>query len=303
VPYTPTAWINDAPPFLEAANLNKIELGIESVMNLAEAHADRHLIGGEDEIPVATVTAAGLMSAADKDKLTGVAANAINQTQADARYERSTNKGAISGYASLDGARLIPVTELASGTANNASYLRGDRTWQLLTSINAGSVGGFTATDLEKTANKGVASGYASLDTNVRVPNSQLGSGTASANTFLRGDRTWAGPINVEKAPFFEGGALSVKTGVGRYPIMEAGTIVRARVVVDTAPTGASLTLSLKKNGTQFTTITMSAGTNAAVSGTLSTAVADGDYLTVDITQVGSTVAGSNLTVVIRIDH
>lgn len=47
----------------------------------------------------------------------------------------------------------------------------------------------------EKTANKGVASGYPSLDSNGRVPASQLATGTASSSTYLRGDGAWAEPL------------------------------------------------------------------------------------------------------------
>ncbi len=48
------------------------------------------------------------------------------------------------------------------------------------------------ATNLEKTANKGAANGYASLDSTARVPTAQLGAGTADSSKFLRGDRVWA---------------------------------------------------------------------------------------------------------------
>lgn len=47
---------------------------------------------------------------------------------------------------------------------------------------------GFTP---ENSTNKGVASGYASLDTNTRVPTAQLGTGTANSTTYLRGDGSW----------------------------------------------------------------------------------------------------------------
>lgn len=45
----------------------------------------------------------------------------------------------------------------------------------------------------EQTASKGVAGGYAGLDGSAVVPTGQLGSGTASTSTYLRGDNTWAG--------------------------------------------------------------------------------------------------------------
>ncbi|MEN0059561.1 MAG: hypothetical protein AAGB31_12050 [Bdellovibrio sp.] len=49
-----------------------------------------------------------------------------------------------------------------------------------------------TTVDARIEAQKGVASGVAGLDTNSRVPASQLGSGTANSTTYLRGDGSWA---------------------------------------------------------------------------------------------------------------
>ena len=43
----------------------------------------------------------------------------------------------------------------------------------------------------ENTSNKGIANGYASLTASGLVPTIQLGSGTASSSTFLRGDGSW----------------------------------------------------------------------------------------------------------------
>ena len=50
------------------------------------------------------------------------------------------------------------------------------------------------ATNLEKTANKGAASGYAALDSASKVPAVNLGGAGGSATNFLRGDQTWQVP-------------------------------------------------------------------------------------------------------------
>lgn len=80
-------------------------------------------------------------------------------------------------------------------------------------------------------------------------------------------------------------------------------TIHGAWVAAGTAPAGASLIVDVNKNGTTiFTTQanrpTIAAGSNG---GTLATpdvtSLADGDYLTVDIDQIGSGTAGADVTV------
>jgi hypothetical protein len=80
-------------------------------------------------------------------------------------------------------------------------------------------------------------------------------------------------------------------------------TISKVRLAVSTAPTGQALIVDVKKDGVSIfpTTpkpqIAAAANTGTAVPDV--TAWADGSYLTVDITQVGATVPGSNLTVTV----
>ncbi|HEY5695229.1 MAG TPA: hypothetical protein VIQ80_00115 [Candidatus Saccharimonadales bacterium] len=103
---------------------------------------------------------------------------------------------------------------------------------------------------------------------------------------------------------FYKTGTLSVTTGTQRLPIDGTYTIVGTRLMVGTAPVGANLIVDVKKNGitiytTQANRPTIVAGQNAGGPGSTPDVVslAAGDYLTVDIAQVGSTTAGSDLTV------
>lgn len=100
---------------------------------------------------------------------------------------------------------------------------------------------------------------------------------------------------------------LTVSAGVFKMPNATGRTLTLVSVRVDVVgpPTGAALIVDVNKNGsTIFTTSanrpTVAAGTTSANSGAIGvTSWAPGEYLTVDIDQVGSTVAGSAMTVVI----
>jgi hypothetical protein len=80
-------------------------------------------------------------------------------------------------------------------------------------------------------------------------------------------------------------------------------TITKVKLVVKTAPTGAAIIVDVNKNGTTIFT-TQANRPQIAISGTTGdsgtpdvTALAETDKLTIDIDQVGSTVAGADLTV------
>lgn len=80
-------------------------------------------------------------------------------------------------------------------------------------------------------------------------------------------------------------------------------TINKVFLSVSTAPTGAAIIVDIHKNGTTIFTNQanrpqISAGANTGYSTTMAvTEWADGEYLTMDVDQVGSTVAGSYLAV------
>lgn len=103
----------------------------------------------------------------------------------------------------------------------------------------------------------------------------------------------------------FTSGAISTATGTYRWyndtdrPL----TIAAVRASAGTAPTGSSLIVDVNIDGTTaYTTqanrpaIAVSTNTIAATLPDV-TSVAAGSYLSFDVDQVGSSVAGSNLTV------
>lgn len=107
---------------------------------------------------------------------------------------------------------------------------------------------------------------------------------------------------------FSSAGAQTVKTGVSKVPLLGTGTIVAVKGYLNTAPTGATtFKVDVNKNGTtiygtQANQPTWTASANAATVGAHSvTTFADGDVLSVDVDAVGSTVAGSDLVVVVYI--
>lgn len=99
-------------------------------------------------------------------------------------------------------------------------------------------------------------------------------------------------------------GSPIVDTNVGpeyKMVIVEDLTIVSPSILAKIAPTGADLIIDIKKNGVSIfsTKPKILAGQTSDDGGAVlsTTTVANGDILTYDITQVGSTVRGSDITV------
>lgn len=106
---------------------------------------------------------------------------------------------------------------------------------------------------------------------------------------------------------FSAAGALTTRTGASKVQLLGSGVIVAVKGYLSTAPTGATtFKVDVNKNGTTIygTTHTnqptWTASANAATVGSHSvTTYADGDQLSVDIDAIGSTIAGSDLTVTV----
>lgn len=137
------------------------------------------------------------------------------------------------------------------------------------------------------------------------------GSSTPTDGTYLKGDGTgtssWAS-LTINRAfSWYLAGTLSTGTNQGiRWIAPQDMTISKCWLRVKTAPTGAAILIDININGstiwsTQGNRGTIAAsGTNNSTTTFDTTAISNGDYLDLDIDQVGSTVAGADLTVVLE---
>jgi hypothetical protein len=110
--------------------------------------------------------------------------------------EDSANKGAANGYCGLVSS-LVPLANIPTTlTGKDADTLDTHHAsdFSLTAHDHTGvyeAALGFTPED---SANKGAASGYASLGANSLVPTDELGTGVPTGSKFLRDDQTWAVP-------------------------------------------------------------------------------------------------------------
>ncbi len=192
-------------------------------------------------------------------------------------------------------ANAVGPTELASNAVTDA---------KVATGISQSKITNLT-TDLAAKAN---AATTISAGTGLTGGGDLSANRTISANfgttsgTIAQGNHTHT--LTFSLTSFFKTGVLTATTGAQRLPIDGTYTIVGTRLMVGTAPTGASIIVDVNKNGTTIYTTqgnrpTIAASANAGGPGATPdvTSLVAGDYLTVDIDQVGSTVAGSDLTV------
>ncbi len=151
--------------------------------------------------------------------------------------------------------------------------------------------------------------------TGAQGPAGADGADGADGATGAQGPQGDPGPAGADGAdgathvviPFSHAGNAVVGSGTMRYYVDQTWTISTVRASVNVAPTGAALIVDVNKNGTTIFTTQgnrpqIAVSTNTDVSGAPDvTSLASGDYLTVDIDQIGSTIAGSDLVVTITL--
>lgn len=116
-----------------------------------------------------------------------------------------------------------------------------------------------------------------------------------------------ASPNHEETFHFFVSGSQTTGTKKAAALIGVAGTIVDVRAHLDTAPAGSSFIVDVNKNGTTLFTTQANRPTVLAAANASSTtapdvtALAAGDRLSIDVDQIGSGTAGSDLYVSVTI--
>lgn len=91
-------------------------------------------------------------------------------------------------------------------------------------------------------------------------------------------------------------GVLSTLTGTAKWYAPSNITVSEIKARVGTAPTGSGISVRVNKSGDSNSTININSSETLSTI-TPSLTLTDSDYITIDITQVGSTVAGEDLYV------
>lgn len=126
--------------------------------------------------------------------------SSATQAALDAKINTS-EKGVANGVASLGQSGLVPMAQLASGTASGSTYLRGDGVW----GTPGGSGGGGTVAWDDVTDKPLVIAAAATQEaarttigaaaaTHTHPIAAITATGTPSATTYLRGDGSWSTP-------------------------------------------------------------------------------------------------------------
>lgn len=107
-----------------------------------------------------------------------------------------------------------------------------------------------------------------------------------------------SGVNNNHTIVIFVSGALAISNPAGNVNILVsfAASCTTLYGKVNTAPTGSSIIFTINKNGVSIGQVTIAAGSTSSSTTITATKLAVNDIITVQITQIGSTVTGSDLS-------
>lgn len=195
-------------------------------------------------------------------------------------FELTVNKGAASGYCDLNASGKVPI----------------DRLEEVL-----------GLTDLSDVASKTGTGSVAVMQASPALTTPTIGDFSNSTHTHTTA--AGGGVLQANGAlVFYITGAQTTGTNKGPIDLYVpfALTILEVHIALDTAPIGTSFIVDVNQNGTTiFTTQTnrpeIADGANSDTSGAPDvTTIAKNDVVTIDVDQIGSGTAGSDLVVQVR---
>lgn len=257
--------------------------------------------GTDATIAAADTTNAGIMSAADKTKLDGIAAGAEANDGANVGtagvgvYKQKS--GSTLQFKNINaGSNKISITDNTANDEVDVDVIEGN----INLANTSGDISQARVTNLTTSLSNKIETSL------INAPNGVAGldgSGQLSSAAI---------PPRSDSHAFSRTGALSVETGVHRL-YNDSGitwTITSVRASVGTAPAGSSIIIDIHKNATTIFTnqanrpsIAAAANTSGRITTIDVTTLTNGEYLTVDVDQVGSTTTGSDLTVQVEVRY
>jgi len=271
-------------------------------------------------ITAATTSAAGSMSAADKTKLDGIAAGAEVNVNAD--WNASSGDAQILNKPTLGGAAALNVgttagtvaagddtriTGALSATTAASTYQPLDSDLTSIAELSTTTFGRSLLTQADAAATRTTIGAGTS---NVAVSSSAaqaLGAtaGAGSSADAARADHVHQRDSDVIVVPVGdESTSLTTGTNKVRFRMPFAATLLAVRANVNTAPTGSTLIVDINEAGTSvlgtklsIAATETSSTTAASVATITDSSLADDAVISIDIDQIGSTVAGAGLKV------
>jgi hypothetical protein len=113
-----------------------------------------------------------------------------------------------------------------------------------------------------------------------------------------KGDNATGGASTVLERHYRKPGVLTVNTGTEKWYVPVDSTITSIKSRVEVAPQGAvPLTVAIKINNISTATLNINSATTVSLLNTSTINIRSNDFVTVDVLNIGNTVAGSDLTV------